>query len=75
MTVASQAERLGRLDFEDLNWERKPYRVSRAYNDSKLANLLFAAELQRRLTVAGSSVLANAALDFEHTSKRETGRG
>ena len=26
MTVASQAERLGRLDFDDLNWEHRPYR-------------------------------------------------
>lgn len=61
VTVASQAERLGRLDFDDLNWERRPYQPSRAYNDSKLANLLFTVELQRRLTVAGSSVLAMAA--------------
>jgi NAD(P)-dependent dehydrogenase (short-subunit alcohol dehydrogenase family) len=61
VTVASQAERFGRLDFDDLNWERRPYAASRAYNDSKLANLLFTAELQRRLTAAGSAVLANAA--------------
>ena len=61
VTVASQAERLGRLDFGDLNWERRPYQPSHAYNDSKLANLLFTAELQRRLTAAGSGVLANAA--------------
>jgi NAD(P)-dependent dehydrogenase (short-subunit alcohol dehydrogenase family) len=61
VTVASQAERIGGLDFEDLNWERRPYRGSRAYNDSKLANLLFTAELQRRLAAAGSGVLANAA--------------
>jgi NAD(P)-dependent dehydrogenase (short-subunit alcohol dehydrogenase family) len=61
VTVASQAERFGRLDFDDLNWERRPYRQSRAYNDSKLANLLFTAELQRRLTAARSGVLANAA--------------
>ena len=61
VTVASQAERLGRLDFGDLNWERRSYQPSRAYNDSKLANLLFTAELQRRLTAAGSGVLANAA--------------
>jgi len=61
VTVASQAERFARLDFDDLNWERRPYAPSRAYNDSKLANLLFTAELQRRLTAAGSDVLANAA--------------
>ena len=61
VTVASQAERYGRLDFDDLNWERRPYQPSRAYNDSKLANLLFTAELQRRLTAAGSPVRANAA--------------
>jgi NAD(P)-dependent dehydrogenase (short-subunit alcohol dehydrogenase family) len=61
ITVASQAERLGRLDFDDLNWERRPYQSSRAYSDSKLANVLFTAELQRRLTAAGSPVLANAA--------------
>ncbi len=61
VTVASQAERLGRLDLDDLNWERRPYAPARAYNDSKLANLLFTAELQRRLAAAGSPVLANAA--------------
>jgi NAD(P)-dependent dehydrogenase (short-subunit alcohol dehydrogenase family) len=61
VTVASHAERLARLDFDDLNWERRPYQPSRAYNDSKLANLLFTAELQRRLAAAGSAVLANAA--------------
>jgi NAD(P)-dependent dehydrogenase (short-subunit alcohol dehydrogenase family) len=61
VTVASQAERFARLDLDDLNWQRRPYAPSRAYNDSKLANLLFTAELQRRLTAAGSGVLANAA--------------
>jgi NAD(P)-dependent dehydrogenase (short-subunit alcohol dehydrogenase family) len=61
VTVASQAERLARLDFDDLNWTARPYQPSRAYNDSKLANLLFTAELQRRLTAAGSAVRASAA--------------
>ncbi|SEG08214.1 NAD(P)-dependent dehydrogenase, short-chain alcohol dehydrogenase family [Actinacidiphila yanglinensis] len=61
VTVASQAERMGRLDFGDLDWQRRPFRGSRAYNDSKLANLLFTAELQRRLIAAGSGVLAQAA--------------
>jgi NAD(P)-dependent dehydrogenase (short-subunit alcohol dehydrogenase family) len=61
VTVSSQAERFARLDLDDLNWQRRPYAPSRAYNDSKLANLLFTAELQRRLTAAGSGVLASAA--------------
>ncbi len=60
VTVASQAERLGHIDFDDLNWEHKPYRSSGAYAQSKLANLLFTAELQRRLSAAGSEVLATA---------------
>jgi NAD(P)-dependent dehydrogenase (short-subunit alcohol dehydrogenase family) len=61
VTVSSTGHRLGVIDFDDLNWERKPYRAWRAYGQSKLANLLFAAELQRRLTAAGSAVLATAA--------------
>ncbi|GIF50804.1 NAD(P)-dependent dehydrogenase (short-subunit alcohol dehydrogenase family) [Asanoa ferruginea] len=61
VTVASQAERLGRIDFDDPNDERHPYERSTAYNRSKLANLLFTAELQRRLAAAGSTVLAEAA--------------
>jgi NAD(P)-dependent dehydrogenase (short-subunit alcohol dehydrogenase family) len=52
---------MGSIDFDDLNWERKPYRAWRAYGQSKLANLLFTAELQRRLTAVGSPVLATAA--------------
>ena len=61
VTVSSTGHRMGNIDFDDLNWERKPYRAWRAYGQSKLANLLFTAELQRRLTAAGSPVLANAA--------------
>jgi NAD(P)-dependent dehydrogenase (short-subunit alcohol dehydrogenase family) len=61
VTVSSTGHRWGKIDFEDLNWEHKPYRASRAYGQSKLANLLFTAELQRRLTAAGSGVLATAA--------------
>ena len=61
VTVSSTGHRMGRIDLEDLNWERKPYRAWRAYGQSKLANLLFTAELQRRLTAAGSTVLATAA--------------
>lgn len=61
VSLSSQAERLGRLDLDDVNHERTPYKESRAYASSKLANLLFISELQRHLTAAGSSVLAIAA--------------
>ena len=61
VTVASQAERMSRLDLDDPNWERRPYDPARAYNDSKLANLLFTAELERRLRAQGSAVRALAA--------------
>ena len=61
VTVSSTGHRFGAIDFDDLNWERRPTRRWRAYGQSKLANLLFTAELQRRLTAAGSTVLATAA--------------
>jgi NAD(P)-dependent dehydrogenase (short-subunit alcohol dehydrogenase family) len=61
VTVSSDAHRAGAIDFDDLNWERRRYRPWRAYGQSKLANLLFTGELQRRLTEAGSTVKATAA--------------
>jgi NAD(P)-dependent dehydrogenase (short-subunit alcohol dehydrogenase family) len=51
----------GRIDLDDLNFERRPYRSWQAYSDSKLADLMFALELQRRLARAGSNVRAFAA--------------
>ena len=61
VTVSSQAERFGRIDLDDLGWERRRYTASRAYAQAKLANILFSAELQRRLTATGSGVRAEAA--------------
>jgi NAD(P)-dependent dehydrogenase (short-subunit alcohol dehydrogenase family) len=61
VTVSSSAHRTGRIDLQDLNWERRRYERWRAYGQSKLANLLFTLELQRRLAEAGSSVRALAA--------------
>jgi NAD(P)-dependent dehydrogenase (short-subunit alcohol dehydrogenase family) len=60
VTVASQGHRLGHVDLADLNWERRRYLRWPAYFQSKLANLLFAFELDRRLrrTGAGTASLA-----------------
>jgi NAD(P)-dependent dehydrogenase (short-subunit alcohol dehydrogenase family) len=60
VTVSSHLHAAGRLDLEDLSWQRRPYRPGQAYSDSKLANMLFTFDLQRRLTAAGSSVRAVA---------------
>jgi NAD(P)-dependent dehydrogenase (short-subunit alcohol dehydrogenase family) len=57
VNVSSNAHRGGRIDFDDLQGESS-YSGARAYNQSKLANLLFTYELARRL--AGTSVTANA---------------
>jgi NAD(P)-dependent dehydrogenase (short-subunit alcohol dehydrogenase family) len=61
VTISSGAHHLGRIDLEDLNWEERRYQRWLAYGQSKLANLLFTLELQRRLTAAGSTVRAVAA--------------
>lgn len=61
VTVSSSAHRTAHIDFDDLQWERRPYSPFGAYGQSKLANLLFTAELQRRLVLAGSPVIATAA--------------
>jgi NAD(P)-dependent dehydrogenase (short-subunit alcohol dehydrogenase family) len=60
VTVSSTAHRMGRIDFDDLHGERR-YRRWGAYGQSKLANLLFAFELDRRLRAAGSTIKSLAA--------------
>jgi NAD(P)-dependent dehydrogenase (short-subunit alcohol dehydrogenase family) len=61
VTVASSMHRAGNIDLDDLNWQHRPYSATGAYAQSKLANLLFTLELQRRLTASGSAVRALAA--------------
>jgi NAD(P)-dependent dehydrogenase (short-subunit alcohol dehydrogenase family) len=57
VTVSSGAQSMGKIDFEDLMGEEK-YSGSRAYNQSKLANVMFTYELARRLE--GTGVTATA---------------
>jgi NAD(P)-dependent dehydrogenase (short-subunit alcohol dehydrogenase family) len=60
VNVSSLMHRFGRMRFDDLQWE-KSYAPSAAYGQSKLANLLFTFELQRRSDAAGWGLIVNAA--------------
>jgi NAD(P)-dependent dehydrogenase (short-subunit alcohol dehydrogenase family) len=61
VTISSPLHARGRIDIDDLNWERRAYNASRAYADSKQANVLFTLELQRRLAADGRGVRAVSA--------------
>jgi NAD(P)-dependent dehydrogenase (short-subunit alcohol dehydrogenase family) len=61
VTVSSGLHVLGRIHTDDLSWEQRRYQRWLAYAQSKLANLLFAFELQRRLAAAGRRTVSVAA--------------
>ena len=61
VTMSSGMHAIGLIDLEDLNWESRRYQRWLAYGQSKLANLMFTYELQRRLTTAGSMIKSVAA--------------
>lgn len=60
ITVGSLGHWRGKLDVDDLNYERTPYVPFAGYANSKQANLLFVTELARRLAAKGSGVIAAA---------------
>jgi NAD(P)-dependent dehydrogenase (short-subunit alcohol dehydrogenase family) len=59
VNVSSGAHRMGKMRFDDLQW-KNGYRKWMAYGQSKLANLLFTFELQRKLDAAGRKLLSVA---------------
>ena len=61
MTVSSGVSHQGKIDFDNLQSERVYKPMFQAYAQSKLADLVFAQELQRRLTTAGSPIISTAA--------------
>lgn len=62
VVVASIAHNIrAKIDFDDLQWERRKYERVAAYGQSKLANLMFAYDLQRRLAAAKAPTIAVAA--------------
>jgi NAD(P)-dependent dehydrogenase (short-subunit alcohol dehydrogenase family) len=73
VTVSSGAQAMGRIDFEDVMGERK-YSGSGAYNQSKLANVMFTYELAKRLEGTGVTAtvlhpgLTNTAFSAEDPS-------
>lgn len=61
VTVSSLAHTLGSIDLDDLNWETRRYGKWLAYGQAKLANLMFALSLQRRLAENGDATISVAA--------------
>jgi hypothetical protein len=61
VTVASGAANLAKIDFDNLQSERVYKPMFGAYSQSKLADLIFQLELQRRLTASGSPILSTGA--------------
>src|SRR5579884_1340030 len=76
VTVSSIMHRMGVVKLDDLNWQHRRYRPWLAYGQSKMANLLFTSELQRRLTAVHSPLRALAAHPgYSHTNlQSQTGR-
>ncbi|MGA7158473.1 MAG: oxidoreductase [Acidobacteriaceae bacterium] len=61
VTVSSSVSRFGKIDFTNLQSERRYSPMWQAYSQSKLADSIFALELQRRLTAMGSPIISTAA--------------
>ncbi len=72
VTVSSGAHRMGKMRWDDLQWEQG-YSAWRAYGQAKLANLLFCFELQRRADNAGSDLLSMAAHPGYAATNLQTG--
>ena len=75
VTMSSGAHTFGNIEFSNLQWEQNgTYRSSRAYGRSKLANLLFTYELDRRLQESGRGVRALASHPgWSRTNLQSTG--
>lgn len=79
VTVSSMVHWRGALDLDDLNWDTRRYSAYLAYSQSKVANLLFTSELQRRMDAAAVPLRALAShpgyskTNLLHTSGRQLG--
>lgn len=75
VVVSSTAAHRGKIQFEDLDFQKSGYKAWPAYSQSKLANQLFTRELQKRLAQAGAATIVSAAhpgwtaTDLQRTSR------
>jgi NAD(P)-dependent dehydrogenase (short-subunit alcohol dehydrogenase family) len=76
VTLSSIAAAYGKIDFDNLQGERRYSPMMQAYAQSKLADLIFALELQRKLTAAHSPILSTAAHPgYANTNLQTSGPG
>ena len=61
VNVSSGLHKSGRIDFDDLNWEKRKYSAMQGYRDSKLANLYFTNELDRKIKLNNLNIIAVSA--------------
>lgn len=61
VATSSIGHRMGNIDFSDINWEKRTYKPSQAYADSKLANLYFTYELAKKLNAIKKDIKITAA--------------
>ena len=61
VNVSSGAHKIGNINFDDLTWEKRSYSSWRAYGDSKIANLYFTYELNKKLKENNLNVIVTAA--------------
>lgn len=75
MTMSSGSHKFGDINFDDINWEKRPYDRSTSYGDSKLANLLFVRSLQERFDKDKASAISVAAHPGLSATERQQSMG
>lgn len=75
VTMSSGGYKRGHIDFDDLNWEKRPYHRVKSYGDSKLANLLFTLKLQQYFDSKKSTSIAVSAHPGLSASPRQQSIG
>jgi NAD(P)-dependent dehydrogenase (short-subunit alcohol dehydrogenase family) len=61
VATSSIGHRMGNINFEDINWEKRTYSPTQAYSDSKLANLYFSYHLAKKLKAENKDIKVTAA--------------